>query len=140
MERNADDAEWELVEWKKTAFMAGRVGEEFDGFIISAHPFGFFVELQEYFISGLVKIESLPGDRFRFLEKKQILKGERFGRVFKLGDQVRVRVDRVDQFHLKVEFSLTEAGEDARRAARGHPAGHGRRAAPGRRRRGRAGS
>jgi ribonuclease R len=138
MERNADDAEWELIEWKKTAFMAGRVGEEFDGFIISTHPFGFFVELQEYFISGLVKIESIPGDRFRFLEKKQILKGERFGRVFKLGDRVRVRVDRVDQFHLKVEFSLAEPGEAARRAPAGPRAGHGPRAA--RRRHGRAGS
>ncbi|MBI1950190.1 MAG: ribonuclease R, partial [Acidobacteria bacterium] len=157
MERNADDAEWELVEWKKTAFMADRVGEEFDGFIISAHPFGFFVELLEYFISGLVKAESLPGDRYRFLEKKQILKGERFGRVFKLGDRVRVRVDRVDQFQLRVEFSLAEPAGDSRRAtpahgatpARGaaashrgsapHRAGPGPRAPAGRRRRGRAG-
>jgi ribonuclease R len=110
-ERTADQAEWELVEWKKTAFMAGRVGEEFDGFILSLHPFGFFVELREYFIDGLVKIESLPGDRFRFNEKKQILKGERHGRVFKLGDRVRVRVDRVDRFQLRVEFSLVEEAE-----------------------------
>jgi ribonuclease R len=134
-ERTADDAEWELVEWKKTAFMAERVGEEFEGFILSAHPFGLFVELQEFFISGLVTIESLPGDRYRFIEKKQILKGERFGRVFKLGDRVRVRVDRVDQFHLRAEFSLVEPEGQA--PPRGHapPGGH---AAPGHRRRRRA--
>src|SRR2546427_2446728 len=107
-ERVADQAEGGLVEWKKTAFMAVGVGEEFEGFILSVHPFGFFVELREYFIDGLVKIESLPGDRFRFHEKKMILKGERNGRVFKLGDPVRVRVDRVDQFQLRIEFSLVE--------------------------------
>jgi len=121
-ERTADQAEWELVEWKKTAFMASRVGEEFEGFILSVHPFGFFVELREYFIDGLVKIESLPGDRFRFHEKKMILKGERNGRVFKLGDRVRVRVDRVDQFQLRVEFSLVEeTNAGAPRAGRRRP-------------------
>jgi ribonuclease R len=118
-ERTADQAEWELVEWKKTAFMAERVGEEFDGFILSVHPFGFFVELREYFVDGLVNIESLPGDRFRFHEKKQILKGERHGRVFKLGDPMRVRVDRVDPFQLRVEFSLVEKEQAARGLAAG---------------------
>src|SRR5206468_4731342 len=119
-ERTADQAEWELVEWKKTAFLAERVGEEFDGFILSVHAFGFVVEMREFFIDGLVTIESLAGDRYRFIEKKQILKGERHGRVFRLGQPVRVRVDRVDRFHLRVEFSL--AGEDApapRRGGRG---------------------
>jgi ribonuclease R len=120
-ERTADQAEWELVEWKKTAFMAQRVGEEFDGFILSVHPFGFFVELREYFIDGLVKIETLPGDRFRFHEKKQILKGDRHGRVFKLGDRARVRVDRVDQFQLRVEFSLAEEAGPPRTAPSRRP-------------------
>ncbi|HKB07882.1 MAG TPA: ribonuclease R [Candidatus Polarisedimenticolia bacterium] len=125
-ERAADQAEWELVEWKKMAFMAGKVGEEFDGFILSTHPFGFFVELRETFIDGLVKIESLPGDRYRFHEKKQIVKGDRHGRVFKLGDPVRVRVDRVDQFMLRVEFSLAEKAP-APVARRGSIRGGGRR-------------
>jgi len=133
-ERTADQAEWELVEWKKMAFMAGKVGEEFDGFILSVHPSGFFVELREFFIDGLVKIESLPGDRYRFHEKKQILKGERHGRVFKLGDRVRVRVDRVDQFKLRVEFSMVEEATAARSATSGRAAASGRGAGSGRRR------
>ena len=120
-ERNADDAEWELIEWKKIAFMAGRVGEEFEAIIISVHPFGFYAELLEYYIDGLVTIESLPGDHYRFHEKKLILKGDRHGRVFKLGDRVRVRLDRVDQFHLRLVFSLAEPA-----AAPGRP-GPGRR-------------
>jgi len=131
-ERVADQAEWELVEWKKTAFMAEKVGEEFEGFILSVHPFGFFVELREYFIDGLVKIESLPGDRYRFHEKKQILKGERHGRVFKLGDRVRVRVDRVDQFQLRVEFSLVEEAVAATGGAAVRGAASGRRRTGGR--------
>jgi len=119
MERNADDAEWELVEWKKIAFMADRVGEEFEGLIISVHPFGFYVELLEYYIDGLVSIDALPGDRYRFHEKKLILKGERHGRVFKLGDRMRVRVDRVDQFHLRLEFSPVGPAPAAERTVRG---------------------
>jgi ribonuclease R len=122
MERNADAAENELIEWKKTAFMAERLGEEFDGFIVSVHPFGFFAELQEYYIDGLVRIDALRDDRYRFIEKKQILKGDRHGRVFKLGDRVRVRVDRVDQFLLRLDFSLVSGG-----AARGQAGAHRRR-------------
>ncbi len=124
MERNADAAENELVEWKKMAFMADRLGEEFDGLIISVHPFGVIVELLEYYIDGLVPIDVLQDDHYRFVEKKQILKGDRHGRVFKLGDRIRVRVDRVNLVQLKLEFSLAEARASARgRPASGRPAG-----------------
>jgi ribonuclease R len=108
MERNADAAENELVEWKKVAFMAERVGEEFEALIIAVHPFGFIVELLQYYIDGLVPIDTLRDDHYRFHEKKQILRGDRRGRVFKMGDTVRVRVDRVNQFLLQLEFSLVE--------------------------------
>ena len=138
-ERTADAAENELVEWKKLAFMGQRLGEEFDGFIISVHPFGFFAEIREYFIDGLVKIESLRDDRYRFVERKQILKGDRHGRVFKLGDPVRVRVDKVDHFLLRVDFSLVETGAPAGAgAAPGRAAAPGGAAAPGRATPGRA--
>lgn len=123
-ERNADAAENELVEWKKMAFMADRLGEEFDGFIVSVHQFGFFVELREYFVDGLVSVESLHDDHYRFIERKQLLQGEARGRVFKLGDPVRVRVDRVNHFLLQLDFSLIEPN-----------LGEGRVAAPGRVRR-----
>jgi ribonuclease R len=114
MERNADAAENELIEWKKMAFMADRLGEEFDGLIIAVHPFGFFVELLELYLDGLVPVDVLQDDRYQFLEKKQILKGDRHGRVFKLGDRIRVRVDRVNQVQLKLEFSPAEAPAGAR--------------------------
>jgi ribonuclease R len=124
MERNADAAENELVAWKKAAFMAERVGEEFDGLIVAVQPYGFLVELLKYYIDGLVPIDALHDDRYRFLEKKQILKGDRHGRVFKLGDRVRVRVDRVDQLLLQLEFSLAGGEEEgAGRGGRRRPGG-----------------
>ena len=65
-ERRAAEAERELIEWKKVKFMQDRVGEEFDALIISTTKFGFFVELTELFVEGLVPIETLPGDHFRY--------------------------------------------------------------------------
>ena len=145
MERNADAAENELIEWKKMAFMAERLGEEFDGFIVAVHPFGFFVELREYFVDGLVAVESLHDDHYRFVERKQLLQGEARGRVFRLGERVRVRVDRVNHFLLQLDFSLVEPrlgagraaapGRARRSAARSAAVG----AAGGERRRGKAG-
>ena len=76
-ERRAAEAERELVEWKKVKFMADRVGEEFDALIISTTRFGFFVELKDLFIEGLVPMESLPGDHFTCQENSRRIVGER---------------------------------------------------------------
>ena len=72
-----DRAERELVEWKKARFMEDRVGEEFSGLIISTTRFGFFVELENLFVEGLVPIDTLPGDRYMFQEKVRKIIGQR---------------------------------------------------------------
>jgi ribonuclease R len=107
-ERHAAEAERELVEWKKVKFMIDRVGDEFAALIISTTRFGFFVELADLFIEGLVPIESLPGDRFQYRENTRQLIGDRNRRMFSIGDQVRVRLDRVDGVEKKLQFSLAE--------------------------------
>ena len=107
-ERTADAAENELIERKKMVFMAQKVGEEFDGFICGVEAFGIFVELVDLFVDGLVAIESLPGDRFRFIERQRIMKGERHGQVLALGDPVRVRLSRVNAARMEIEFALLE--------------------------------
>ena len=107
-ERVADEAEREVVEWKKLAYMAERIGEEFDGFIASVAPFGFFVELTDLFVEGLVHVSTLPRDRYQFVERRQILRGDRSGVVFRIGEPVRVRLDRVDQPQRRVDFSLVD--------------------------------
>jgi ribonuclease R len=117
-ERRAADAERELVEWKKVKFMAERVGEEFKALITSTTRFGFFVELEELFVEGLVPLETLPGDRFNYQENTRKIVGNRTRREFSIGDPVTVRLDRIEAFERKLQFSLAEP-EPPRRPRRG---------------------
>jgi ribonuclease R len=105
-ERRADEAERELVEWKKAKFMESRVGEQFKGLIISTTRFGFFVELEQFFVEGLVPIDSLPGERFVYNETTRKIVGDRSRKVFSIGDEVEVVLDRVDAVEKKLTFSL----------------------------------
>ncbi len=108
-ERRAAEAERELVEWKKATFMESRVGEEFDALIISTAKYGAFVELTNWFVEGLVPIESLPGDRFVYHENVRKIVGQRTRRTFAIGDAVRVLLDRIDPLERKLQFSVVEA-------------------------------
>src|SRR4029078_12276664 len=96
MERRADEAERELVQWKKVRFMADKVGDEFDGFITGVAAFGLFIELVEHFVEGLVHISSMADDYYRFLESTHTLRGENTEKVYRLGDKVQEPVIRVD--------------------------------------------
>jgi ribonuclease R len=107
-ERRSDEAERELVEWKKAKFMESRVGEQFPGLIMSATRFGCFVELEQFFVEGLIPIDMLPGDRYRFNENTRKIVGERSRREFSIGDKVQVQLDRVDPIEKKLLFSLVE--------------------------------
>ena len=105
-ERRAAEAERELVEWKKVKFMAERLGEEFKALIISTARFGFFIELEDLFVEGLVPIDSLPGDRYGYHENTRQIVGQRTRRQFAIGDEVRVVLERVDAVERKLHFSL----------------------------------
>lgn len=105
-ERRAADAERELVEWKKVKFMIDKVGDEFAAMIISTTRFGFFVELEELFIEGLVPIDTLPGDRYGYNENTRKIIGQRSRKQYSIGDTVRVRLDRVDGVEKKLQFSV----------------------------------
>ena len=107
-ERRAAEAERELLEWKKVKFMIDRVGEEFSALIISTTKFGFFVELTDLFIEGLVPIDTLPGDRYRYNENTRRITAERSRREFAIGDKVTVLLDRVDAVEKKLQFSIYE--------------------------------
>jgi ribonuclease R len=107
-ERRAADAERELVEWKKAKFMESRVGEEFDGLIISTARYGAFVELVDMFVEGLVPIDTLPGDRYTYHENVRKIVGQRTRREFSIGDKVRVILDRVDPLERKLQFAIVE--------------------------------
>jgi ribonuclease R len=107
-ERRADDAERDLMEWKKVKFMQDRVGEDFDGLIISVTKFGFFVELTDLFIEGLVPLDSLTDDRYTFHENTREIIGQRNRKIYGLGQKIRVLVDRIDPVEKKIQFAVFE--------------------------------
>ena len=111
-ERRAAEAERELMEWKKVKFMAAHVGDEFPAMVISTARFGFFVELDELYVEGLVPIDTLPGERWTYQENARVIRAERSRREIAPGGRVRVRLDRVDWMERKLLFSLAlpEAG------------------------------
>ena len=108
-ERRADEATSEVVDWLKCEFMMDKVGEEFDATITNVTGFGFFAELKDIYVEGLVHIIStLPNDYYQFDPTKQALLGERSGRGFRLGDVVKMRVVRVDLDQRQIDFMLAE--------------------------------
>jgi len=107
-ERRADDAERELMEWKKVKFMQDRVGEEFDGLITSVTKYGLFVELTDLFVEGLVPLNSLTNDDYFFHENTRELIGKYSRKAFRMGDRVRVLVDRIDPVERKIQFALVQ--------------------------------
>jgi ribonuclease R len=110
-ERAADAAENEIDEWRKAVFMAERLGEEFDGMISNVRDFGFYVELDEFFIEGLVPVSSLIDDYYNFDERTHSLTARSGRRKFRLGDRVRVKVDRVNVDRHLVDFSVVDAAQ-----------------------------
>ncbi len=107
-ERRADEAERELMEWKKAKFMQDRIGEDFDGLIISVTKFGFFVELTDLFVEGLVPLNTLIDDYYTYHENTREIIGQRSRRIFRLGQKIRVLVDRIDPVEKKIQFALLE--------------------------------
>ena len=113
-ERRADDAERELVQWKKVRFMADKVGDEFDGYVTGVSAFGLYIELIEHFVEGMVHVSTMADDYYRFVEKSHFLKGENTGKVYRLGDRVRVQVIKVDMERRQVDLGLSEILERVR--------------------------
>ncbi len=107
-ERRADDAERELMEWKKVKFMEPRIGEDFEGLIVSVTKSGLFVELTDLFVEGLVPLNTLTGDRYTFHETTRQIIGQRSRETYSLGNRVRVLVDRIDPVEKKIQFAILE--------------------------------
>jgi ribonuclease R len=119
MERRADEAERELVEWKKVRFMAGKVGDAFLGYVTGVQSFGLFVELDEIYVQGLVHVSSMSDDYYVFDERAHRLTGENTKRTYRLGDRVEVQLARVDLEQRKLDFALVDVLERAARVPRG---------------------
>jgi ribonuclease R len=88
--------------------MQDRIGEDFDGLIVSVTKFGFFVELTDLFVEGLVPLQSLTDDRYVYHENTKQIIGQRTRKTYSLGDRVRVLVDRIDPVEKKIQFAVLE--------------------------------
>jgi ribonuclease R len=133
-ERRSVMAERELMEWKTAQFMESRLGDEFDALIISVQKFGFFVELMEIFVEGLVpitRLEELTGERCLYRERdhaivaNSVSQRARAGRsrTWHLGDRVRVVAERIDPLRRRVEFALVEPERgEPKKGEQGKPA------------------
>jgi len=132
-ERRADEATRDAVAWLKCEYMQSRLGEEFAGVISAVTSFGFFVELKDIFVEGLVHISNLDRDYFHYDPIGHRLQGERSGVVYRLGDTVRVIVARVDLDERKMDFELVSSdkrtGKTAKKAA-SKSAGPAKKSAP----------
>jgi ribonuclease R len=107
-ERRAADAERELMDWKKVVFMSGQLGDEFEALVIGLTKHGFFIELVDLFVEGLVPIESFDDPRWIYRERLRALVHLDSMRAYRLGDRVTARLDRIDRAGNKLLFSVVE--------------------------------
>ena len=110
MERRADEAERETIKLKKVQYMEKHIGETFDGVISGVTEYGFFVELENT-VEGLVRVIELTDDFYHYYEDTYELVGEVTNRRYKLGQQVRVTVERCDRILRTVDFALAKEEE-----------------------------
>jgi len=123
-ERRADEATRDAEDWLKCEFMQDKLGEKFDGTITSVNSFGIFVELDTFFVDGLVHITALDNDFYHFDPIGHRLHGERTGTVYRLGDRLRVQVAAVNLDDRKIDFVLAEpSGSQTDGSSRRKPAG-----------------
>ncbi|MCF6767742.1 ribonuclease R [Thiotrichales bacterium 19S11-10] len=108
-ERRADSAAQSVEDWLKCSFLQHRVGEIFDAKIVNVIGIGFFIQLKENQIEGLVHVATMEGDYYHYDSDRQILIGERTRRVYGLGQEVKVKLISVNMTSLKIDFELVEA-------------------------------
>jgi len=99
-------------------FMQERIGEVFDGLIISVTKFGLFVELNDLFVEGLIPLHTLTDDRYAYHENTREIIGQRTRRTFRLGQPVQVLVDRIDPVEKKIQFAFYEEAPPTRKRAK----------------------
>ncbi|MFT5654572.1 MAG: ribonuclease R [Arenicella sp.] len=125
-ERRAESATREAVQWLKCEFMSHKIGDKLWGVVSSVTDFGLFVELEEFYVDGLVHITSLGNDYYRFDADKRELVGETSNRTYKIGQRLEVQVSRVDMDQGRIDFSLSdvinEKFDKKKRKKSGHPA------------------
>lgn len=109
-ERRSMEAERQMAKLYAALFMRDHIGTKFDGIVSHIAKFGFFVELIDYFVEGVVPLESLDDDHYRFDEQAMRLVGKRSKRIIRIGDSVRINVENVSISDREIDFELVDEG------------------------------
>ena len=109
-ERISADAEWAVTDMKKAEYMADHIGQQYEGIISSVTGFGFYVLLANT-VEGLVRVQSLSDDYYRYDEEEGSLVGRSRGNTYRLGQKVRVRVVAADKNTRTIDFELVQSGK-----------------------------
>jgi len=126
LERRAEAAERELVKLKLLLFLSSRIGSDMDAVVTGVEPFGLFVQGLEIPAEGLVPLDALPDDSYRYDKASHTLAGRRAGQSYRLGDRVRVTVATVDLDRRTLDFRLAGSGRPHRSPSKGRPPSTGR--------------
>jgi ribonuclease R len=124
-ERRAEAATREAVQWLKCEFMSHKIGDTLFGVVSSVTEFGLFVELEDFYVDGLVHITSLGQDYYRYNSELRQLVGENSGKIYKTGDRLEVQVSRVDMEQGRIDFSLTDVKNEKFGKGKGSGRGKG---------------
>ena len=116
------EAEREAIKTKQVAYMAGRIGSEYEGIISGVTSYGFFVRLIGLGCEGLIRVSALDDDYYHFDETGYRMVGRRHGRTFRLGDKIAVGILRVDVERKEIDLFLVKAKETVRRRPDKSPA------------------
>ena len=107
-ERRAEAATREVIQWLKCEFMSHKLGETLWGTVSGVTEFGLFVELDDFYVDGLVHITSLGQDYYQYDHERRILQGEKTGQIYKIGQRLQIKVVRVDLEQNRIDFSLLD--------------------------------
>jgi ribonuclease R len=107
-EKRAEEATRDVEAWLKCQYMEGHLGDEFDGVITGVTNFGVFVQITDLMVDGLVHVTSLSNDYYKYDAGSQSLVGERTGQKYRLGDAMRVLVNKVDMEARRIDFRLAQ--------------------------------
>jgi ribonuclease R len=105
----AAEAERASIKYKMVEYMADKIGEEFDGHISGLSEWGVFVELEDSIVEGMVALRDIQGDYYRFDEARYEVYGHSTGRVYTLGDKVRVKVKSADLRRRMLDFVFADS-------------------------------
>jgi ribonuclease R len=105
-EMEAVTAERDSIKFKQVEFMQGKVGKEFDAIITGVADWGIYVQEQEALCEGMVKLSSIKSDYFEHIANKYMVKGQRSGKMYRLGDTVKVKLVRADAEERQLDFEL----------------------------------